>query len=53
MNATQKPDPHHSHERQPTTPQRDDAKQPPGQPNPTNPRQREHRDADRDTPHKK
>jgi hypothetical protein len=53
MNTTQKPDAHQSHERKPTTPQRDDNKQHPGQSRPTNPDRQDHRDTDRNVPHKK
>lgn len=53
MNTTQKPDTQHSHERKPAPPQRDDAKQQPGHSRPANPDQQEHRDTDRNAPHKK
>jgi hypothetical protein len=52
MNMTQKPDPHHSHERKPTNPQHDDNKRP-GHAKPTSPERDDHRNNDRHTPNKK
>ena len=46
MNMTQKPDPHHSHERKPTNPQHDDNKRN-GQTKPAKPEQEEHRGGER------
>jgi hypothetical protein len=53
MNNTQKPDSQQSHERKPTSPQHDDNKQHPGQSKPAHPDRQDHRDADRNAPHKK